>query len=486
MSCTTILVGKNASYDGSTIAARIEDSASGMFKAKKFIVVEPKDQPIHYKSVRTDCEIELPDNPMRYTCVPNVKKWRGVWGACGVNEKNVALTATETIAVNELVLGADPLVEYVEGEVKKGGIGEEDFVTIVLPYISTAREGVLRLGALLEKYGTYEVNAIAIHDVDEIWWLETIGGHHWMARRVPDDAYVVNPNQLGSDYFDFEDKENFLCSDDLKEFVEENHLNLNKDGKFNPRLVFGTNSDSDKVYNTPRAWIMLRYFNRNSYKWDGPDADYRPDSENLPWCLVPERKITIEDVKYVMSHHYQGTPYDCYGNNTNPNEKGIFRPIGISRNDVLGITQIRPYMPEAIRSIQWLAFGSNVYNAIVPFYPNVRKTPEYLSNTTLKPSVENVYWANRIIAALCDPHFNTTNQHVERYQLAVQSKGHEIINKTDKKFLAEEGQIDVHDLLEEANEEMAAYLEEETTDLLDTVLYVASMAMKNGFARSDN
>lgn len=484
--CTTILVGKNASYDGSTIAARIEDSSSGMFKAKKFIVVEPKDQPIHYKSVRTDCEIELPANPQRYTCLPNVKKWRGVWGACGVNEKNVALTATETIAVNERVLGADPLIPYEEGVLKQGGIGEEDFVAIVLPYISTAREGVLRLGELLETYGTYEVNAIAIHDVNEIWWLETIGGHHWMARRVPDDVYVVNPNQLGSDFFDFEDKDNFLCSSDLKEFIEANHLNLNAEGDLNPRLIFGTNTDTDKIYNTPRAWVMLRYFNPNTYKWDGPDADFRPDSEDLPWCLVPERKITIEDVKYVMSHHYQGTPYDCYGKNTNPAEKGKFRPIGISRNDVLAITQIRPYLPEEIRSIEWLSFGSNVFNAIVPFYANVTTTPTYLRETTLKPSVENVYWANRLIGALCDAHFNKTAPHVERYQEAVVAKGHEILNKTDKKFLEEKGQVDVHALLEEANEEMAAYLEEHTTDLLDKVLYEASMGMKNGFALSDN
>ena len=73
------------------------------------------------------------------------------------------------------------------------GIGEEDIFTLVLPYIKTAREGVERLGHLLETAGTYESNGIAISDVNEIWWLESIGGHHWMARRVPDDAYVVNP-----------------------------------------------------------------------------------------------------------------------------------------------------------------------------------------------------------------------------------------------------------------------------------------------------
>lgn len=49
------------------------------------------------------------------------------------------------------------------------------------------------------------MNGIAFQDVHEIWWLETIGGHHWIAKRVPDDAYVVMPNQLGIDQFDLED-----------------------------------------------------------------------------------------------------------------------------------------------------------------------------------------------------------------------------------------------------------------------------------------
>ncbi len=60
---------------------------------------------------------------------------------------------------------------------KKGGIGEEDFVVITLPYINSAKEGKKDL-ALIEKYGTYESNGIAFQDVDSIWWFETIGGHH--------------------------------------------------------------------------------------------------------------------------------------------------------------------------------------------------------------------------------------------------------------------------------------------------------------------
>ena len=225
MSCTTILVGKNASYDGSTIIARDDDSGSGRYDPKRFVAVAPDDQPRHYRSVLSHVEIELPDNPCRYTIAPNVLNNRGILAEAGANEHNVAMSATETIAVNERVLGADPMVELrpAVGEPdstdyqaeQPGGIGEEDIITLVLPYVTTAREGVARLGELLETYGTYESNGVIISDVDEIWYVETIGGHHWIARRVPDDCYATIPNQLGIDDFDLADAfgEQRVCVD---------------------------------------------------------------------------------------------------------------------------------------------------------------------------------------------------------------------------------------------------------------------------------
>ena len=116
MACTTILVGKKASYDGSTMIARNDDSGSGHFTPKKFVVVHPEEQPRTYRSELSHVEIELPDNPMRYTSMPNALKGEGVWAASGVNEAHVAMTATETITSNPRVLGADPLVEYQPAE----------------------------------------------------------------------------------------------------------------------------------------------------------------------------------------------------------------------------------------------------------------------------------------------------------------------------------------------------------------------------------
>ncbi len=76
--------------------------------------------------------------------------------------------------------------------------------------------------------------------------------------------------------------------------------------------------------------------------WDGPDADYTPESDDIPWSRVPERKVTIEDIKYVLSSHYQGTEYDCYGSKGTPATRGAYRPIGINRNSQLAVLQLRP------------------------------------------------------------------------------------------------------------------------------------------------
>ena len=490
MPCTTILVGKNASYDGSTIISRNDDSGAGHFTPKKFTVVKPEDQPKVYKSVISKVEIPLPENPMRYTAAPNVLPGKGIWAASGVNEANIGMTATETITSNERVLGADPLVKYIpaqDGQPEKaGGIGEEDLVVLVLPYIRSAREGVLRLGSLLKEYGTYEMNGIAFQDVDEIWWLETIGGHHWMAKRVPDNEYVVMPNQLGIDEFDFEDaygaQKEHMCSEDLLDFVKKNHLDLSLDGTFHARLAFGSHADSDHTYNTCRAWYIEKRLNPNTFNWDGPDADFCPESDDIPWSLEPEHKLTIEDIKYALSTHYQDTPYDPYGAGILPENKGKYRPVGVNRTDLLSVIQIRPYVPEGMRAVQWITFGSNVFNTLAPFYTNVGSMPEYLSGTEGRVSTDNFYWACRLLGALADAHYRKTAIHIERYALSVMSQSHGLIGKYDDMA---EGGAAAQELCEKANLEIAAMLKKETDNALSNVLFEASSEMKNAFARSD-
>ncbi|MBP5755902.1 MAG: C69 family dipeptidase, partial [Clostridia bacterium] len=106
MSCTTVLVGKNASNDGSTMIARTDD---GHYDVKKIVVVEPEKQPKVYKTVISHLTVELPEKPMCYTACPSVDASNGVWAATGINAAGVGMTATETITSNPRVLAADPL-----------------------------------------------------------------------------------------------------------------------------------------------------------------------------------------------------------------------------------------------------------------------------------------------------------------------------------------------------------------------------------------
>ena len=294
-----------------------------------------------------------------------------------------------------------------------------------------------------------------------------------MARRVPDDAYVTNPNQLGSDYFEFGNPDEFLCDPDLEHFVTEYHLILDQEGKgFNPRYAFGSQKDKDRHYNTPRAWAIQRFLN--------PEIEQDPRSFEIPWCQKPYRKVTIEDVKYVLSNHYQDTIYDPYGPEGDHVSQRTFRTIGINRTSQTAILQLRPNKPQETTGIQWISYGSMPYNTAVPFFTQVDTTPDYFANTTAKVTTDSFYWANRIIAGLADPHYAHHVGDLDDYQETTMAWGHARIKKVDRALAAGET-VD----FEAENQAMSDQIQEATDQLLDKILLDASNLMTNHFSLSD-
>ena len=184
---------------------------------------------------------------------------------------------------------------------------------------------------------------------------------------------------------------------------------------------------------------------------------------------------------YLLSGHFQGTPYNPY-TSQNTGKRGIYRSIGINRTGVTSICQIRPYAPEAVRGVEWICFGSTTFSATLPVYTNVKRMPDYLAKVTLDASTENFYWASRIIGALADPHFAAAAQQIERYQLAVATRGRQIIREYDAK-IAKGGTAA---LAEEANRKLGEMAKEETTAALNKILLTASERMRNGFNLADN
>lgn len=460
--CTTILVGKDATIDGSTMIARSEDGGSTIIP-EAFIAVNPKEQPKHYKAVISGQEIDDEDllpNPLRYTSVPDASGKNGIWAAAGINDATVAMTATETITTNSRIQGIDPLVE-------EGGLGEEDFVTLTLPYIHSAREGVKRLGYLVEKYGTYEMNGSAFADHDEVWYIETIGGHHWAARRIPDDAYVAAPNRLNIDFFDFNDEENFMCSSDLLDIINEYHLNPDYQG-YNLRHIFGSSTIKDAHYNNPRAWYIHRYFDP---EWEG-----EPGDQDQPFITYAKKKISPEDIKFLESSHYQDTKYDVYSTTNTEAEKKLFRPIGINRNFETHILQIRNDVEEGIAGVQWLAFGPNTFNCFVPFYTNVTTTPASFQ-TGPDFDLTKIFWLNKLNAQLGDTNYKVYSALEQAFEEKTMAKLRQIENETDRAVKGLTGR-DLQKKLEEANQKMADLTYKQTVALTGEMVKDGHSLMK--------
>lgn len=444
--CTTFLAGKAATLDGSTLICRQEDYGNA-FDPQRFVVVGPKDQPLHYASKTTKFTLELPDNPLKYTSVPDADDSAGVFAAGGINAANVAMTATETATTNARVLGADPYNT-------ESGIGEEDFVVLVLPYIKSAREGVKRLGHLLEQYGTYESNGIAFSDHDEVWYFETIGGHHWAAQKIPDDAYVIAPNQFNIADYDFE-SDSSMYSADLPTFIKQHHLN--PEHGLNLREIFGSRTASDARYNYPRAWYVQRLLS--------DEAEQQPTDQDLPFICHPKHKLAIEDVKQAMSSHFQQTDYDPYGHGP-VDERQKYRPIALNRNLEIHMLQIRNHVPDSIAGVHWLAFGPNTFNAVVPFYANIDDTPAPYKNTTGDFDLQNMYWLTHTIAALGDQNYQRYEMMEEAFEQTVVAACRQLQEQMDAKAADIEDQSLLSAELTKTNEKMAQISLNESTKLL--------------------
>ncbi|WP_251576446.1 C69 family dipeptidase [Limosilactobacillus agrestimuris] len=438
--CTTFLAGKKATIDGSTIVCRVEDYSNN-FDPQRFIVVTPEKQPQHYESKTTKFKIDLPTNALRYTSTPDADSSAGIFGASGINSANVSMTATETITSNPRILSLDPYNS-------EDGIGEEDFLTLVLPYVKTAKQAVERVGYLLEKHGTYEANGMAFGDKDEVWYLETIGGHHWAAVRIPDEAYVIAPNRLNITNFDFSSTAT-LSSADLKELIDLNHLNPEEDN-YNLRLIFGSSTYRDAHYNNPRAWFVEQQLSG--------EQGNKPTDQMLPFINYPQHKITIQEIKDLMSSHYQDTEYDPYVVKEAP-----FRSIALNRNLELHILQIRNNVDPQISAVQWLAFGPNTVNAVVPFYANVEETPRHYRDTKTTFDIKDSYWLNHVIMAIADQHYQKVESLIEDFSEQVMTRTLALQHQADKKFVKQDN---ITGFLSKINEQMAEISYQESMKLL--------------------
>ena len=387
--CTTILVGKKASVDGSTMIARNDDTFRPITPQKFIIRPAAKNESGRkIKSWLNKFELDLPENAQAVPAVPNVDyKNRGYYDESGINQENVAMSCTESTYGNERALAFDPLV--------KDGLDEDCMQSVVLPYIHSARNGVEYLGKLIAKYGSPAGNSVLFGDKNEIWYMEIVTGHHWVAQRIPDDAYAIAANRVSIEQVDFADTANFMWSEGIQEFVADHHLNVDHQG-WNFRHIFGTYSEQDRFYNTNRVWYGQKYFN--------PEIEQEPTDGDLPFIRRAAKKITREDIEFVLGSHYQNTPYDPFGKGTEE-QKHRFRPIGLNRTQNSHILQIRNDVDHDKAAIMWLCIGGPTFTPFVPFFANMNDTDPSYNNTSMTYNLNDAWWYYKSLAALVETHY---------------------------------------------------------------------------------
>ena len=383
--CTTIIIGKEQTADGSMIVARSEDWDA--MEAKNYEIFEGTDNgPREFVAKDSPFRCELPEKALGYSAL-SPYNLHGHWGSAGFNTAGVGMSATESIFSSDEILKHDPLVE--------NGVAENSVFNITLPYVHTAREGVERLGMLIEKYGIAEGFGIGFVDSKEIWYLETACGHRWLACRMPKDQYFVTGNQSRFRTYDPNDKENYLASADLIEFAEKHGLYNPAQGAFDFHEAYARDIKLDTTYNYPRVWGLQQLFS--------PEIKNDVTKNTFPVFAKPAHKITLTELRTAFRFHYDNTEHDPY---LNSNPKEPYRPVSIFRTTQTHLLQVRPELPQAIGCINYVAMGMADLGVFLPLYQGITSYPEAYTKGNGESSDDSAYWKFRKIMVLGMTNYN--------------------------------------------------------------------------------
>lgn len=383
--CTSILVGRGQTADGSMICSRSEDW-DAMY-AKNFEVYEDTASgPTEFVARDSGFRCPLPPERLGYKALAPYHL-PGHWGSAGFNSLGVGMSATETIFSSDAALAADPLVA--------DGLAENSVFNVVLPYIHSAREGVERLGELIEKYGSAEGYGISFIDSHEQWYLETAAGHRWLACRMPENMYFVTGNQSRFRKYNPADTENFLASADLVEFAAAHGLYNPAQGEFDFHEAYSHDGGGDVTYDYPRVWGLQGLFT--------PSLKQDVEENTFPVFAKADQPISLDMVRRAFRFHYDNSSHDPY---LHSNPKEPFRPVSIFRTTQTHILQVRPWLPKEIGCVNHVAEGMADLGVFLPLYQGVKSFPKPYSEGKGECDSTSAYWRFRKVMALGMVNYN--------------------------------------------------------------------------------
>ena len=410
--CTNFIVGKKASADGSVICSYNADDY-GMFIGLCHFPAAKHAKGEMRKIIDWDtkvCHGEIPEASETYNVIGNI------------NEYQVTIGET-TYGGREEMVDSTGILDY------------GSLIYIALQRSKTAREAISIMTTLAETYGyNSEGETFTICDPNEAWIMEMMGkgagskGVVWVAQRIPDDAICAHANQSRIGKFNRKDKKNVLYSKDVIKYARSQGWFTGKDDDFSWKMAYAKPDFSGRRFCDARAWAFFNHFQDMSryLPWAlGKD----PDAEDMPLWIVPNRKVSVQDVQACMRDHYEGTPLSVAEDGDNigggiwqmpyrptplmfkVDGKQCFneRPTSTQQSGFSYVSQMRSWLPREIGGVLWFGNDDGNMIAYTPVYCSMTEQPECYNTPgadAVTFSDKNAYWVCNMVSNFVYPRYS--------------------------------------------------------------------------------
>lgn len=430
-SCTSIMVGKKASTDGSVITSHTCDGRYRTWMTIEAATHNPKGS-LHevrrgtmhtaYREDTTGIKVmgTIPEVAHTYAYLNTAYP--------SLNEKQLAI-GEATFS------GPDTLIN------ENGWFTIEELERIVLQRCDNARDAIRLMGRLVKQYGYGDGGeCLTIADKNEVWEFEIVGcgkdkiGACWAAQRVPDDHIGVNANIPRIGKLQYNNPDYFMCSDNCEKVARQYGL---WDGK--EEFVFWKAFNSS--YANGKNFREREFFIFNAL---APSQHFSMDMAELPFSVKPDAKVDVRKVMELFRSTFEGTDLDmCQNlkrivtrrdgskdtitascanpwmssaaqgmlNYQNSNAVTFRRTVSVAWCSYSFVTQLRSWLPDAVGGVCWMAVDNPGQSPRIPIFCGNTRLPKAFNLCGHKGYSDNaVLWQYRKANKLATVGWQTTKK----------------------------------------------------------------------------
>jgi dipeptidase len=369
LACTTVIVGKNRSTDGSVLVIHNEDLGEN---AAHKVVINKRQQwkPGDKLQLFNGTNINQSQQSFRFVATSIFEKsfYPGDY-TFGVNENKLA--ATNNTAYLRGIKTYEESVAYKN----PGGIIWTELTQLALERGVTARDTVKMLGALVEQYGLSGDSAtmMAIADAEEGWWMEIAGPGQWAAKRVGDNEAIMRANAFRIAEIDFHDSANWLFSAKIVDYAKEK--GWYSGGAFSFKDAYTEPERNNGKFNVLRQ-------------------------QRLDALLAQKSKISISDLAAMMRDVYAGTEYYITDANGSPFHNEYYTIANMETEISAMVALNAKKMPQSL--CMWTCMANPATGIYLPFHLQDTSVAAWYSQASAVYKNNSAYWQFTELARLSD------------------------------------------------------------------------------------